>query len=86
MCNQAVGLAAAVLEKEGIATVAIQLLRMVAQKVQPPRALFVPFAHGFPLDTPDNPERQHAVIDTALSLLENSALKPPVLIAFHPGN
>ena len=65
MCNQAVGLAAAELERRGIATVAIQLLREVAEKVRPPRALFVPFRHGYPLDTPRDPQRQHAVIEAA---------------------
>jgi hypothetical protein len=43
MCNQAVGLVAAELERRGIATVVIQLLREVAENVRPPRALFVPF-------------------------------------------
>ena len=84
MCNQAVGLAAALLEKAGISTVAIQLLRMVAEKVRPPRALFVPFFHGYPMDAPKDPEKQHAVLEAALSLLENSGLKAPVLVDFHP--
>ena len=38
MCNQAVSLVAAELERQGIASVAIQLLRVVAEKVRPPRA------------------------------------------------
>jgi hypothetical protein len=84
MCNQAVCLVAAELERHGIATVAIQLLRMVAEKVRPPRALFVPFLHGYPLDTPADPQRQHQVIETALRLLEDSALQPPVLREFQP--
>ncbi len=36
MCNQAVSLVAAELERRGIATVAIQLLKKVAEKVRPP--------------------------------------------------
>ena len=32
-----------------IATVVIQLLREVAERVRPPRALFVPFPHGYRL-------------------------------------
>jgi len=82
MCNQAVSLVAAELERRGIATVAIQLLRDVAKRVRPPRALFVPFPHGYPLDTPSNPARQHAVIEAALRLLENSDLRPPVLVDY----
>ncbi len=82
MCNQAVSLVAAELERQGIATVAIQLLRDVAKRVRPPRALFVPFRHGYPLDVPLNPARQHAVIEAALRVLENSELRPPVLVDF----
>ncbi len=84
MCNQAVGLVAAELERIGIATVCIQLLRVVAERVRPPRALFVPFPHGFPLDSPDDPERQHAVIESALRLLEDRAAQPPVLRDYEP--
>ena len=80
MCNQAVGLVAAELERRGIATVAIQLLRVVAERVRPPRALFVPFAHGFPLGAADDPPQQHSVIEAALALLEDSALRPPALV------
>lgn len=84
MCNQAVSLVAAELERRGIATVVIQLLRMVAEKVRPPRALVVPFRHGFPLDAPREAKRQHAVIESALRLFENPTLTPPVLIEFMP--
>ena len=84
MCNQAVCLVAAELERRGIATVVIQLLREVAKKVRPPRALFVPFKHGYPLDKPGNPARQHAVIEAALRLLEDSTLAPPVLVDYRP--
>lgn len=73
------GLIAAELERRGIATVAIQLLREVAEKVRPPRALVVPFDHGFPLDAPNDAARQHAVIDAALRLIESASPPPPVL-------
>lgn len=82
MCSQAVGLVAAELERRGIATVAIQLLREVAEQVRPPRTLFVPFRHGYPLDAPGKPRRQHAVIEAALQILEDEKLKPPVLVDF----
>lgn len=72
-------LVAAELERQGIATVAIQLLREVAERVRPPRALFVPFRHGYPLGAPGDPEAQHAVLEAALCLLEDPSLHPPVL-------
>ena len=84
MCNQTVCLVAAELERQGISTVAIQLLRRVAERVRPPRALFVPFRHGFPLDRPAEPYRQCRVVDAALRMLEMSELAPPVLVDFDP--
>ncbi|MBI4456168.1 MAG: hypothetical protein HY644_09740 [Acidobacteria bacterium] len=84
MCNQTVGLVAAELERQRISTVAIQLLREVAEHVRPPRALFVPFRHGYPLDVPGNPKRQHTVLEAALRILEDSNLRPPVFVEFQP--
>jgi hypothetical protein len=84
MCNQTVGLVAAELERRGIATVTLQLLREVAQRVRPPRALFVPFLHGYPLDRPREPSRQHLVIEAALALLEDATRQPPVLVDYRP--
>jgi hypothetical protein len=77
-----VGLVAAEFERRGISTVAIQLLRLVTEKVRPPRALCVPFRHGYPLDSPNNPQKQHEVLAAALGLLENQALKPPAIVDF----
>jgi hypothetical protein len=82
MCNQAVCLVAAELERRGISTVAIVLLREVAERVRPPRALAVPFKHGLPLDAPHDAARQHAVIAAALAMLEDHALSAPALLPF----
>lgn len=84
MCNQAVCLAAAELERNGISTVTLVLLRQVAEKVRPPRALALPFRHGYPLDAPNDPERQHAVIEAALRLLETPAAHGPLLADYDP--
>lgn len=82
MCNQTVSLVAAELEQQGISTVVIQLLRMVTEKVRPPRALFVPFRHGYPLDSPKDPAKQRAVITAALNLLTDPSLEPPAIVDF----
>ncbi|MEN8184838.1 MAG: hypothetical protein ABFS46_20140 [Myxococcota bacterium] len=74
------GLIAAELERQGIATVALQLLREAARAVRPPRALFVPFRHGYPLEAPADPTRQRAIVERALALLEDPSLVPPVLV------
>ena len=76
------GLVAAELERQGISTVVINLLRMVTEQVRPPRALSVPFRHGYPLDSPNNPKKQHAVLAAALGLFENQQLKPPAIVDF----
>lgn len=73
------GLVAAELERQGVSTVAIQLLREVAERVRPPRALVVPFRHGYPLGVPNDAATQHAVIEAALRLLELPATRPPLL-------
>ena len=54
----------------------------MAVKVGPPRALYVPFLHGYPLAAPDEPARQHAVIEAALALLEDPSLEPPALVDY----
>ena len=78
------GLIATELERKGVSTVAIQLLREIAEKVRPPRALVVPFRHGYPLDVPDDPARQHAVIEAAYKMLEDPDLKPPAIVDYVP--
>jgi len=80
-----VSLVAAELERSGIATVVIQLLRLVTEKVKPPRALYAPFRHGYPLGSPDAPAKQRAVLEAALSLLEDQDLKPPAIVDYQIG-
>lgn len=78
MCNQTVCLIAAELERRGITTVCIGLLREIIEKVRAPRALLVPFRHGYPLDAPNEPARQRAVVEAALALCESNA-EPPLI-------
>jgi hypothetical protein len=82
MCNQTVSLVAAELERRGIPTVTLILLRFVAERVRPPRALAVPYPHGYPLAAPNDPARQHAVLEAALTLLERAPGPGPVLADF----
>jgi hypothetical protein len=79
-----VSLVAAELERLGIPTVVLQLLKLVTQKVRPPRALFVPFLHGYPLDAPHAPDAQHAVLEAALRLFEAPDTAGPVLVDHEP--
>jgi len=77
-----VSLVAAELERQGISTVVIQLLRLATEKVRPPRALAVPFRHGYPLDSPNDPAKQRAVLGAALALLGDESLTPPAIVDY----
>jgi hypothetical protein len=68
------------IEEVGLPTVAIVLIREHAQRVKPPRALWVPFPFGFALGKPDDPPFQHEVLSAALGLL--SVDTGPVLVDF----
>lgn len=82
MCVQTVGLVQAAIEREGISTVSISLLREVTTLIRPPRALFVPYPLGYPLGEPNNPALQHRIIAAALSLLLRTDV--PVFEDFDP--
>jgi hypothetical protein len=70
------------LEEEGIATVAISLIRPQTENTRPPRALWVPFELGRPLGPPSDPAFQKRVILAALQMLEYA--EGPVVIEDFP--
>ncbi len=71
---------ARVFEEAGLPTTALVLIKEHAQRVKPPRALFVPFPFGFALGKPDDPPFQHRVLAAALDLF--GAPSVPVLAEF----
>jgi hypothetical protein len=70
------------LEEEGIATVAISLIRPQTENTKPPRALWVPFELGRPFGPPSDCTFQKRVVLAALRLLE--AETGPVIIEDFP--
>jgi hypothetical protein len=70
------------IEEEGIATVAISLIRPQTENTKPPRALWVPFELGRPFGPPSDPAFQKRVILAALRLLERA--DGPILIEDFP--
>ena len=66
------------LEEQGIATVVVALVREHVEKMQPPRALWVPFSLGRPFGVPNDTTVQTRVLRQALELLE--AESGPVLV------
>jgi hypothetical protein len=75
-----VGVLSRALERAGLVTVGVTMVREHTEKVKPPRALWVPYPYGRPLGLPDDPELQHRVIQAALALFD--AASGPVLVDF----
>ena len=70
------------LEEEGLATVAISLIRPQTENTKPPRALWVPFELGRPFGPPGDAAFQRRVILAALGRLERN--NGPVIIEDFP--
>ena len=64
---------ARVFEEAGLTTVAIALVREHAERVRPPRALWVPFYFGYTMGKPDDLDFQHQVLAAALATLDADA-------------
>lgn len=83
MCHQTVGLVAGELERRGIATTSITMLRGITEKVRTPRSLAVPYPLGYPLGRPNDAAHQTRVIRAALELLSHPG-PPPLLETLSP--
>jgi len=66
------------LEREGIATVIISLIRLHSDKIEPPRTLWVPFELGRPFGAPGDVPFQTRVLSSALQLLVHAGPAPVV--------
>lgn len=71
---------ARVFEAAGLVTVSLAMVREHAEKIKPPRALFVPYPFGFALGKPNDAELQHRIIAAALELVEKP--QGPILTDF----
>ena len=65
------------IERAGVATVSISLIREQSEVVKPPRALWVPFALGRPLGTANDPQFQKDVLRATFKMLE-TATEPTI--------
>lgn len=68
------------IEREGVPTAQISLIREQTAAIRPPRALWVPFMLGRPFGAPDEPDFQRRVLRALLALFERSS--GPVLEDF----
>jgi D-proline reductase (dithiol) PrdB len=64
-----VGLVQREVERAGIPTVGISIVRGYTEKVKPPRSIFLRWPFGHPLGEPFNPEQQRAVLLKAFHAL-----------------
>ena len=78
MCHQSVGLIQSIIEKAGIPTVSVSVLREVTERVGPPRALFVDFPLGYPLGAAKDAALQTRIILAMLALLREPV--PPAIL------
>ena len=68
------------IEREGVPTAQVSLIREQTAAIRPPRALWVPFMLGRPFGAPSEPDFQRKVLRALLSLFERST--GPVLEDF----
>jgi D-proline reductase (dithiol) PrdB len=64
-----VGLIQREIEKVGIATIGVSIVREFTEKVQPPRTVFLRWPFGHPLGEPGNVKQQRAVLLEAFRAL-----------------
>ena len=78
MCHQSVGLIQSIIERAGIPTASVTLLKEITERVAPPRALFVDFPLGYPLGAPNDSMLQSRIILAMLALLREPV--PPAIL------
>jgi hypothetical protein len=64
-----VGLIQREIEKEGISTIGISIVRSFSEKIKPPRTVFLHWPFGHPLGEPFNAAQQRTVLVAALDNL-----------------
>lgn len=73
------GLIQSAIEKAGIPTVSITLLREITEQVRPPRALSVDRPLGYPLGAPHDAVLQRHIVMAALELLLQHVQEPMIV-------
>jgi glycine/betaine/sarcosine/D-proline reductase family selenoprotein B len=69
-CTEAVGFISRFLERSGISTVAIVLIKEVAEQIKIPRALFINFPFGTPLGKAHIQSLQNSIVNDMVSALK----------------
>jgi hypothetical protein len=77
-----VGLVQREIEKAGIPTIGISIVRSYTEKVKPPRTVYLRWPFGHPLGEPGNVAQQRAVLAKAFEALD--AIEEPGTIVDLP--
>lgn len=73
VCNQTAGLVARELERRGISTVNLAIVREIVEQVHVPRAVFVNFPFGRPLGRAGDKKTQRLILDEMITVLKQHA-------------
>ena len=69
MCNWSVALIQREMERMGISTIGISIVRRFTEEIRPPRAVFLKWPLGHPLGEPFNVKQQRAILKKAFDAL-----------------
>lgn len=72
------------MEREGIATVSVSIVKEITAELRPPRAVFVPWPLGHPFGRAGNIEQQRAVLYDMIGLLESAGAPGALIERDHP--
>ena len=72
------------MEREGVATVSVSIVKEITAALAPPRAVFVPWPLGHPFGKTGNLEQQRAVLYDMIALLETAEAPGALVERDHP--
>ena len=72
------------MEREGLATVSVSIVKEITLALRPPRAVFVPWPLGHPFGKVENLEQQRAVLYDMIELLESADAPGTLIERNHP--
>ena len=72
------------MEREGLATASVSIVKEITAELCPPRAVFVPWPLGHPFGKAGNLEQQRAVLYDMIGLLESAEAPGALIERDHP--
>ena len=72
------------MEREGLATASVSIVKEITAELRPPRVVFVPWPLGHPFGRAGNIEQQRAVLYDMIGLLESAEAPGALIERGHP--